>query len=318
VRREGHPDGASRPADTSRAAGASRPADMSRLAGAPISWGVCEVPGWGRQLSPERVLGETAALGLRATELGPAGWLPTEPTALADLLARHGLRLVGGFVPFVLHTSDFEPARAEAERMAALLAAAGAGVVNAAVVADPAWSAPFALDAQQWRHLRGNLARLEHTVAAQGLTLAVHPHAGTLIERVDDVERLLEDTDVGTLSGGERQAVSISRAVYFGAKVLILDEPTSALGVKQSGVVLKYIVQARERGLGVIFITHNPHHAFPVGDRFVILNRGRLQGNWDRSEISRDELVKAMSGGAELDQLTHEIEQQIRRPEAPA
>ena len=121
------------------------------------------------------------------------------------------------------------------------------------------------------------------------------------------------DQPVGTLSGGERQAVSIARAVYFGAKVLILDEPTSALGVKQSGVVLKYIVQARERGLGVIFITHNPHHAFPVGDRFVILNRGRLQGDWDRGEITRDDLVKAMSGGAELDQLTHEIEQQLKR-----
>jgi simple sugar transport system ATP-binding protein len=122
------------------------------------------------------------------------------------------------------------------------------------------------------------------------------------------------DQPVGTLSGGERQAVSIARAVYFGAKVLILDEPTSALGVKQSGVVLRYIVQARERGLGVIFITHNPHHAYPVGDRFVILNRGRLQGNWDRSEISRDELVKAMSGGAELDQLTHELQRALDRP----
>ena len=83
------------------------------------------------------------------------------------------------------------------------------------------------------------------------------------------------DQPVGTLSGGERQAVAIARAVYFGAKVLILDEPTSALGVKQSGVVLRYVAQARDRGLGVIFITHNPHHAFPVGDRFVILNRGQ-------------------------------------------
>ena len=88
------------------------------------------------------------------------------------------------------------------------------------------------------------------------------------------------DQPVGTLSGGERQAVAIARAVYFGAKVLILDEPTSALGVKQSGVVLRYVAQARDRGLGVIFITHNPHHAYPVGDRFVILNRGRLMGGW--------------------------------------
>ncbi|MGH2946636.1 MAG: ATP-binding cassette domain-containing protein [Solirubrobacteraceae bacterium] len=116
------------------------------------------------------------------------------------------------------------------------------------------------------------------------------------------------DQMVGTLSGGERQAVAIARAVYFGAKMLILDEPTSALGVKQSGVVLRYIVQARNRGLGVIFITHNPHHAFPVGDRFVVLNRGRMLGAWNRGEISRDELVKMMAGGAELEQLTHELE----------
>jgi simple sugar transport system ATP-binding protein len=121
------------------------------------------------------------------------------------------------------------------------------------------------------------------------------------------------DQPVGTLSGGERQAVSIARAVHFGAKVLILDEPTSALGVKQSGVVLRYVVQARERGLGVIFITHNPHHAYPVGDRFVILNRGRLQGSYARGETSRDDMVKMMSGGAELDQLTHELEQQLER-----
>jgi simple sugar transport system ATP-binding protein len=128
----------------------------------------------------------------------------------------------------------------------------------------------------------------------------------------------VRDTDqmVGTLSGGERQAVAIARAVYFGARVLILDEPTSALGVKQSGVVLRYIVQARERGLGVIFITHNPHHAYPVGDRFVVLNRGRLLGAWDRGEISRDELVKMMAGGAELEQLTHELESALDKPAA--
>jgi simple sugar transport system ATP-binding protein len=116
------------------------------------------------------------------------------------------------------------------------------------------------------------------------------------------------DQMVGTLSGGERQAVAIARAVYFGAKLLILDEPTSALGVKQSGVVLRYIVQARDRGLGVIFITHNPHHAYPVGDRFVVLNRGRMLGAWDKGGIGRDELVKMMAGGAELEQLSHELE----------
>ena len=116
------------------------------------------------------------------------------------------------------------------------------------------------------------------------------------------------DQPIGTLSGGERQCVAISRAVYFGAKVLILDEPTAALGVKQSGVVLRYIVQAKERGLGVIFITHNPHHAYPVGDRFLLLKRGRSLGYYRKEEITRDELTGLMAGGAELEQLSHELE----------
>ncbi len=116
------------------------------------------------------------------------------------------------------------------------------------------------------------------------------------------------DQPIGTLSGGERQCVAISRAVYFGAKVLILDEPTAALGVKQSGVVLKYILQARERGLGVIFITHNPHHAYPVGDRFLLLNRGRSIGYYAKEQITREELTGLMAGGGELEQLSKELE----------
>src|SRR6266487_755586 len=116
------------------------------------------------------------------------------------------------------------------------------------------------------------------------------------------------DQPIGTLSGGERQCVAISRAVYFGAKVLILDEPTAALGVKQSGVVLRYIIQARERGLGVIFITHNPHHAYPVGDRFLLLKRGKSIGYYEKSQVTRDELTGLMAGGTELEQLSHELQ----------
>ena len=116
------------------------------------------------------------------------------------------------------------------------------------------------------------------------------------------------DQPVGTLSGGERQAVAIARAIYFGARVLILDEPTSALGVKQAGVVLRYVVRAAERGVGVIFITHNPHHAFPVGDHFVLLNRGRVIGDHVKGAVTRDQLVREMAGGAELEALTHELE----------
>jgi simple sugar transport system ATP-binding protein len=116
------------------------------------------------------------------------------------------------------------------------------------------------------------------------------------------------DQPIGTLSGGERQCVAISRAVYFGAKVLILDEPTAALGVKQAGVVLRYIAGARERGLGVIFISHNPHHAYPVGDRFLLLKRGRSLGYYTKDEITLAELTAQMAGGAELDELAHELE----------
>jgi simple sugar transport system ATP-binding protein len=116
------------------------------------------------------------------------------------------------------------------------------------------------------------------------------------------------DQPVGTLSGGERQAVAISRAVYFGARVLILDEPTSALGVKASGIVLRNIVRAKAHGAGVVFITHNPHHAYPVGDRFVILNRGQTLGTYAKGEIDLQELVRLMAGGAELEELQHELE----------
>ncbi|HET8523253.1 MAG TPA: ATP-binding cassette domain-containing protein, partial [Thermomicrobiales bacterium] len=120
---------------------------------------------------------------------------------------------------------------------------------------------------------------------------------------------LVRDTAqaVGTLSGGERQSVAIARAVYFGAKVLILDEPTAALGVKEAGVVLRYIAQARARGLGVVFITHNVHHAYPIGDRFTLLNRGRSEGTFSKSEITREEVVSLMAGGEEIEALTHEL-----------
>lgn len=112
---------------------------------------------------------------------------------------------------------------------------------------------------------------------------------------------------IGTLSGGERQSVAIARSVYFGANVLILDEPTSALGVRQSGIVLKYVLAAKERGVSVVFITHNPHHAFLVGDRFYLLNRGRMLNRFERENVVLEELTKAMAGGAELEALTHEI-----------
>jgi simple sugar transport system ATP-binding protein len=119
---------------------------------------------------------------------------------------------------------------------------------------------------------------------------------------------------VGTMSGGERQSIAIARAVYFGAKVLILDEPTAALGVKQAGIVLNYIVRAKRRGLGVIFITHNPNHAYPVGDHFVILRRGRVLADHRKAELPQDKLMNLMAGGEDLLKLQQELEQLLQLP----
>ncbi len=133
----------------------------------------------------------------------------------------------------------------------------------------------------------------------------------------------LRDTTqpVATLSGGERQSVAIARAVYFGAKILILDEPTSALGVKQASIVLRYVARTREQGLGVIFITHNVSHALPIGDTFTILSRGRTGGQFNRGDVDAEALHAQMGGGDELHELTRELEalsKGERRPPAPA
>ena len=115
------------------------------------------------------------------------------------------------------------------------------------------------------------------------------------------------DVPIGSLSGGQRQCVAIARAVFFGARVLILDEPTAALGVKQSGVVLKYITAAKEAGFGVVFITHNPHHAHMVGDHFVILKRGQQKLDCTYDDITLEHLTQEMAGGDELEALSHEL-----------
>jgi simple sugar transport system ATP-binding protein len=111
------------------------------------------------------------------------------------------------------------------------------------------------------------------------------------------------DQAVGTLSGGERQTVAIARAVYFGAKVLILDEPTSALGVRQTSNVLATINKVREQGVGIVFISHNVRHAMAVGDRFTVLNRGKTLGTAVKGEISPDDLQDMMAGGQEMAEL---------------
>jgi inosose dehydratase len=166
------------------------------LAGAPISWGVCEVPGWGRQLDPERVLGEMASLGLAATELGPVGYLPLDAGRVRDLLDRFGLRLVAGFLPLTLHMSWPDSSRGGLDGVAPLVAAAGGQVLTVAPVMDSDWSAPKTLDDKEWARLAENLRRVADVAAGHGLDLALHPHAGSVVETGEQIERILAESNV--------------------------------------------------------------------------------------------------------------------------
>ncbi|MBV9944209.1 MAG: TIM barrel protein [Solirubrobacterales bacterium] len=172
-------------------------AAIERLAGAPISWGACEVPGWGVMPAPETVLGEMAELGLRGTELGPPGFLPDDPAALASLLKRYGLALVGGFVPLVLHERRLDAALAEAHRSARVISSAGGGMLVLAAVQDTGWGTPQELDTMGWSRLAANLKTIESLASDYGLRVALHPHAGTLIETDEQVQRALEVVEVG-------------------------------------------------------------------------------------------------------------------------
>jgi len=190
----------------------------SQLAGAPISWGVCEVPGWGAQLAPERVLAEMASLGLRATEAGPVGYLGTDPETVVALLARHELRLVGGFLPVVLHeAAEHDAALAAANSWGSLLEAAGASLLISAVVVDLDWSPRVPLSERQWRTTFDGLARLDEAAQKQGLDHVTHPHWGTLVETREDVVQLLEGStarlclDTGHLALGGTDPAWLAR-----------------------------------------------------------------------------------------------------------
>ncbi|MCS7480915.1 TIM barrel protein [Umezawaea endophytica] len=171
---------------------------MTKIAGAPISWGVCEVPGWGRVLESGQVLGEMASLGLAATELGPPDYLPSDPAELKALLAEHGLGLVGGFLAVVLHDPPRVPSTVEeADRVAALLAAAGAGVlVLAAATGLDGYDERPALTDEQWRTLIQTSAKIADVAAGHGLRTVLHPHVGTHVERAAEVERFLADSEL--------------------------------------------------------------------------------------------------------------------------
>ncbi len=167
-----------------------------KLAGAPISWGVCEVPGWGPMLPPDRVLGEMAGLGLTATELGPDGYLPADPAALRELLDRHGLSLVAGFVPAVLHEDDRTAGLDDVRRQAEVLAGLGAEQMLFAPVVDLEWTLPSGLDQRGWDNLAAGLGEAGEIARAAGIGSCVHPHLGSLVETAGDIRELSALTEV--------------------------------------------------------------------------------------------------------------------------
>jgi inosose dehydratase len=185
---------------------------MDRVAGAPISWGVCEVPGWGYQLAPDRVLREMKEVGLAATEFGPDGFLPADPSAV---LREHGLAAVGGFVPVVLH----DPAATVDRELDAFVAAGATTLVLAAASGQDGYDTRPTLDDAAWATLLSNLDRLAARAADRGITAVLHPHVGTMVENRDEVERVLTGCavplclDTGHLLVGGTDPVELAKAV---------------------------------------------------------------------------------------------------------
>ena len=169
----------------------------ARVAGAPISWGVCEVPGWGFQLPAERVMAEMERLGLTATEFGPDGFLPDEPEARKNFLETYNLQAVGGFVPVVLHDSAHDP-MGEIDTFIDACLATGAGVVVlAAATGVDGYDDRPVLDDVQWKTLLTNLDRIADHATERGVIAVVHPHIGTLVESAEDVQRVVDGSHIG-------------------------------------------------------------------------------------------------------------------------
>ena len=191
---------------------------QSRIAGAPISWGVCEVPGWGHQMAPERVLREMADLGLAATEFGPDGFLPADPQQAADLLVAHGMRAVGGFVPVVLFDDACDPLPEVERALAHFRAANATSLVLAAASGIEGYDARPVLDETQWEVLLANLDRIRDVAGEQGIEATLHPHVGTMVENAEEVDRVLTGStigltlDTGHLLVGGADPVAITRA----------------------------------------------------------------------------------------------------------
>jgi inosose dehydratase len=214
-----------------------------RVAGAPISWGVCEVPGWGYQLPADRVLAEMRAVGLMATEFGPVGYLPEDPGQRSRLLAEHGLSAAGGFVPVVLH----QPGALETVNRA--LDAFGSGhpvLVLAAATGRDGYDTRPGLDAEGWATLLSNLDRAAALAAERGLTATLHPHVGTMVEGPDEVHRVLDGSgiplclDTGHLLIGGTDPAELARTAADRIGHVHLKDVTAAVAHKVAGHEITY------------------------------------------------------------------------------
>ena len=191
---------------------------VDRIAGAPISWGVCEVPGWGHQLDPSTVLGEMAGLGLTATEFGPDTFLPSNPSERARTLAGHGLRAVGGFVPVLLHHGDHDPLPGLQTELDAFVAAGAGTLVLAAATGVDGYDVRPELDDTGWKCLLTNLDRLADAATERGIVPTLHPHVGTMVETPAEVDRVLTGSaialtlDTGHLLIGGHDVVALTAA----------------------------------------------------------------------------------------------------------
>ncbi|HZE30710.1 MAG TPA: TIM barrel protein [Actinoallomurus sp.] len=221
-----------------------------RIAGAPISWGVCEVPGWGHQLSPERVLAEMRDAGLAATEFGPDGFLPADPGERSALLKSYGLGAVGGFVPVVLH----DPARDPLPDVRSALAGfgdAGTLVLAAATGLDGYDERP-ALTDDGWRTLLANLDRIAAHAAGLGVLATLHPHVGTVVEGPGEVDRVLAGSriplclDTGHLLIGGTDPLELARSAADRIAHVHLKDVDAALAGRVRAGDLTYTAAVRE------------------------------------------------------------------------
>ncbi|MFL1898838.1 sugar phosphate isomerase/epimerase family protein [Streptomyces tauricus] len=223
-----------------------------RIAGAPISWGVCEVPDWGYQLTPDRVLKEMREVGLAATEFGPEGFLPGEPAAMAQVLAHHDLRAVGGFTPLLLHVPGHDPLP-EVDTLLESYAASGADVlVLSAVTGQDGYDSRPELDADGWKLLLSNLDRLTALAAERGVQAVLHPHVGTMVENGEEVQRVLEHSaialclDTGHLLIGGTDPAELTRQAPERIAHTHMKDVDAALAAKVQSGRLSYTDAVRD------------------------------------------------------------------------